>query len=154
MNFKFLFVFVCFCFVNSYCDQITGKEVPFSQLNIIAKALDQNFEDLQSEQENGQKFVAMIFQKMNLCERISNIMLHDFLENGLSSNDTRLDDKLQSIHKIIKICYQIQQKSDRNLIYQLKEEIKTLKMLIIPIDQGELTPDSEPKVRKYRLKSS
>ena len=127
--------FFSLCFAQNYSwqekDMISDSLI--KQMNIVKVSVDEILKlkgDLTPFQRN--ELVYYVLEKDDACEKITCILVKEFLQKKMSKDDERLNDQLSLVQKIIHIAYQLKLNIDLLLVHDMETYIDDLKKLMAP----------------------
>jgi hypothetical protein len=109
---------------NSVVDQIE-KEIA----NLKAIVIEINA-SVSSSPEVKKGLIEAVMKKNRFSDDISEIIIKQFLQKGISSTDPQLDKKLIYIHRMLEILYDIRNTADIKLIDEMEVTVTSFKALI------------------------
>lgn len=131
---KVFFLIFLFFATNSFCSNFSDQRTLLSYLEDQINELSTTMQNIKNNPlenlENKNNFVVNTIRKENLANNISDILTKEFLQKQISPKDPQLTEKLTLIHKMLNLCYLIQNSTDISNAVSLKKEMSNLKKQI------------------------
>jgi len=103
------------------------------QINVIKVSVDEILKkkDVLSPEERNE-FIHFVLEKDQACENITSILIKEFLQKKMLSDDENLSEKLSLVQKIIHLSYQLKINVNQIYVHDMETYIDDLKKLMAP----------------------